>query len=80
MMKTSLSGEGFVFLTMCFVKDRIYKAKHFLHDYIRSFDDLATITWKDKDDEKDDVRKIDNRMLGQIPWVIRNRKQIQNVL
>ena len=59
---------------------RIYKGKLFVHDYIRSFDDLATITWKDKDDEKDDVRKIDNRMLGQIPWVIRNRKQIQNVL
>lgn len=59
---------------------RIYKGKHFVHDYIRSFDDLATISWKDKDDDKDDVRKIDNKMLGQIPWVIRNRKQIQQVL
>lgn len=61
-------------------KFRIYKSRHFVHDYIRSFDDLGTISWKGKDVVKDDVRKIDNNMLAQIPWIIRNRKQIQQIL
>lgn len=54
-------------------KYAIYKGKH-IHDYLRSFDDLATIAWKDMDREKDDVRKIDYDMLRQIPWIIKNCK------
>ncbi len=49
----------------------IYKKRH-IHDYLRSFDDLANIVWKDLDREKDDVRKIDYDMLRQIPWIIKN--------
>ena len=48
-----------------------YKRKH-IHSYLCSFDDLANITWKGMDKEKDDIRKIDYDMLHQIPWIIRN--------
>lgn len=58
----------------------LYKNKHLVHDYIRPFDELATVTWKGKDDNLDDIRKIDNNMLEQIPWIIKNRKKIQEVL
>ncbi len=58
----------------------LYKNKHLVHDYIRPFDELATVTWKGKDENLDDIRKIDNNMLEQIPWIIKNRKKIQEVL
>lgn len=57
-------------------KYAIYKSKH-IHDYIRSFDDLATISWKDMNQEKDDVRKNDYNMLRQIPWIINNSNQYE---
>ena len=52
-------------------KYAIYKSHH-IHDYLRSFDDLANVIWADKDPENDDIRKIDYDMLRQIPWIIRN--------
>lgn len=58
---------------------RIYKSQYQVHDYIRSFEDLKTIQWHGKE-EKDDVCKIDNNMLSQIPWIIKNRKQLQQYL
>lgn len=48
-----------------------YKRRH-IHSYLCSFDDLADITWKGMDKEKDNVRKIDYDMLRQLPWIIRN--------
>ena len=60
-------------------KFRYYKAKCQVHDYLRSFEDLGTIQWAGKTEE-DDVRKIDYNMLRQIPWIIRNRKQINALL
>ncbi len=56
-------------------KYAIYKRRH-IHDYLRSFDDLANIAWKDMDREKDDVRKIDYDMLRQIPWIINNYSKL----
>ena len=60
-------------------KFRFYKSKRQVHDYLRSFEDLRTIHWAGKTSE-DDVRKIDYNMLRQIPWIIRNRKQIKEML
>ncbi len=54
-------------------RHRYYKKKH-IHSYICAFDDLANISWKDMDKDKDDVRKIDYDMLRQIPWIINNSK------
>lgn len=58
---------------------RIFKSQYQVHDYIRSFEDLKTIQWIGKE-EKDDICKIDNNMLSQIPWIINNRKQLQQYL
>lgn len=58
---------------------RIYKSQYQVHDYIRSFKDLKNIYWIGKE-ENDDVCKIDNNMLSQIPWIINNRKQLQQYL
>ena len=60
-------------------KFRYYKAKCQVHDYLRSFEDLGTIQWAGKTEE-DDVRKIDYNMLRQIPWIIKNRRQINALL
>jgi hypothetical protein len=54
-------------------KYRNYKGKH-VHDYLRSFDDLANVKWIDMDREKDDIRKIDYNILRQIPWILKNSK------
>ena len=55
-------------------KQYYYKQRH-VHSYLCSFDDLADITWKDMDKDKDDIRKIDYDMLRQIPWIINNSMQ-----
>lgn len=54
-------------------KYRIYKGKH-IHDYLRSFDDLAKVIWVDMNKEKDDIRKTDYDILRQIPWILKNSK------
>lgn len=54
-------------------KYRIYKGKH-IHDYLRSFDDLANVIWIDMNKEKDDIRKTDYDILRQIPWILKNSK------
>lgn len=54
-------------------KYRIYKGKH-IHDYLRSFDDLANVIWVDMNKEKDDIRKTDYDILRQIPWILKNSK------
>lgn len=54
-------------------KYRIYKSKH-IHDYLRSFDDLAKVIWVDMNKEKDDIRKTDYDILRQIPWILKNSK------
>jgi hypothetical protein len=48
-----------------------------IHSYLCSFDDLADITWKGMDKDKDDIRKIDYDMLRQVPWIINNSEHYE---